>query len=139
MQAWLEYEDFNTWEDEGGSVGTPLRRRDGLGRALERTWSRLWIYNETSWSLPRAALVAVCALLLPFFILLAVAPMLLVLVPVAIVAIPLLLPAFLPDAFAGGGGYRRGERSRAERRTRTPGTGRASLGSRLPVANAATT
>ena len=87
-----------TWEDEGGSLrGRPLRLRrrrrwstwgSQVYPWLERRWANLWIYNETSTSLARAAGVFLALLLAPLLVVPVVLALML-LFPVAVVAIPM--------------------------------------------------
>ncbi|KAF0164899.1 MAG: hypothetical protein FD160_4083 [Caulobacteraceae bacterium] len=116
MEAQARHEAVGIWEDEGGSVRAPARRRQRVGNALQRAWSHLWVYNETSARpVVRAAAIVLCTLLLPPFVLLALGPMLLISVPIAMLAIPFLLPAFFPGAFSASRGRRRRALARGAR------------------------
>ena len=71
-----------------------------------------------SLGIARTLVSAAALLLLPPFVVLALAPMLLVLIPVAMVGIPFLVPALLPSSIAAVGDERRIARLRAYPRPR---------------------
>jgi hypothetical protein len=106
-------------EDEGRSVGTRLRRPPTSRGVAERLWSRLWIYNEPSWSLRQVAVLAMSALVMPFVALLA-GPLLLITLPLALFGLALVMTLMWTRAMRGSTVAAAGPRSPPATHTSPP-------------------